>query len=514
MTGSIRWVVGGMLLVAMLSTMVAQSPNTQQPPSGYTLHTNVREVVTDVTVTDHNGNPVHGLSESAFRIFEDGKPQRVGTFSEHTERDSNTAPVETPAGVYSNDVLVHPPRVFNILLIDRVSIDLVDQMYLNQELGKFVAKLPPDVPFAVFARGGDHVIMLANFTSDHQRLLTAIHQAIPRLQAPGYRYMTDSSLLLEISELLAQYPGRKNILWFTGGSSAFLSPDPTSVLGYEDLRPVYDLLDSARIALYPIDARGLEATLSRPSVPQHLTMEDEASATGGQAFFNTNGLAQAAEHIAETDASYYTLTYSPQDVKLDKKWHKVKVEVNGGNYQLSYRRGYFDDGSNLKTPESTGARKRLLQNGDVVPEIRMEPIIFQVRATPADQTPAKPQEVVIHSSPTPPGKGEHAYYLHYSVPLDAFPMQTNGAKDQISLGMGVVAINQYGRLVTRIAQQVTVGLAQEHLDSAPPGTRVSLDQQINLPVGEDFLYLAVWNTKTGRVGTLQMPLAVAKAPKP
>ena len=62
-------------------------------------------------------------------------------------------------------MLVHPPRVFNIILIDRVTIDLVDQMYLNQELGKFVAKLPPGVPFAVFARGGDHVMMLANFTS-------------------------------------------------------------------------------------------------------------------------------------------------------------------------------------------------------------------------------------------------------------------------------------------------------------------------------------------------------------
>jgi VWFA-related protein len=512
MTGSIRWVVGGTLLIAMVSTVAAQSPNTQQPPSGYTLHANVREVVTDVTVTDRNGNPIRGLSESAFHIFDNGKPQRVGTFSEHTEQEPNTGLTETPAGVYSNDVLVHPPRVFNIILIDRVTIDLVDQMYLNQELGKFVAKLPPGVPFAVFARGGDHVMMLANFTSDHQRLLTAIHEAIPRLQAPGYRYMTDFSLLLEISELLQQYPGRKNILWFTGGSSAFLRPDPTSVLGYEDMRPVYDLLDSARIALYPIDARGLEVTLSNSSGLQHLLMEDEANATGGHAFFNTNGLALAAEHLAETDASYYTLTYSPQDVKLDNKWHKVKVEVEG-NYQLSYRRGYFDDGANLKTPESTGERKRLVQNGEVVPEIRMEPIIFEVRATPADQAPAESQGAIIHSSPTPPGKGEHTYYLHYSVPLDAFPMQTSGAKDQISLGLGVVAINQYGRLVTRIAQQVTLGLAQEHLDSAPAGTKVSLDQQVNLPVGEDFLYIAVWNTKTGRVGTLQIPLAVAKAPK-
>ena len=144
----------------------------------------------------------------------------------------------------------------------------------------------------------------------------------------------------------------------------------------------------------------------------------------------------------------------------------------------------------------------------------MEPIIFEVRATPADQAPAETPGAVIHSSPKPPGKDEQAYRLHYSVPLDAFPMQANGAKDQISLGLAVVALNQYGRLVTRVADEVTLALAQQNLDSASTKTRLGVDQQVNLPVGEDFLYVAVWSPKTGRVGTLQIPLAVPKAPKP
>ena len=51
-------------LVLWISTaalpMWAQSPS----PSVYTLHTDVRVVLTDVTVTDVHGNPVHGLDRS------------------------------------------------------------------------------------------------------------------------------------------------------------------------------------------------------------------------------------------------------------------------------------------------------------------------------------------------------------------------------------------------------------------------------------------------------------------
>jgi len=40
--------------------MWAQSPS----PSVYTLHTDARVVLTDVTVTHVHGNPVHGLDRS------------------------------------------------------------------------------------------------------------------------------------------------------------------------------------------------------------------------------------------------------------------------------------------------------------------------------------------------------------------------------------------------------------------------------------------------------------------
>jgi VWFA-related protein len=506
MNAFVRWAVVASSLIVAVSAGNAQSDSQQTPQGGYTLHANAREVVTDVTVTDSKGNPIHGLTESAFHIFDNGKPQHVGTFEEHTGQEPTTPLSEAAGDVYSNAVVLHPPRVFNIILLDTITMNPLDQMYLRQELDHFIQALPPDQPFAIFARNSEHTVMLANFTADHKKLLDAVHYELPRLLPPGYRDYTEIPLLEEICSYLEQYPGRKNVLWFNGGSALELLADPTTFTGQVDLRPLYDELELARVALYPIDARGLVAGKSSSLASQDLLMEDEANATGGHAFFNTNGIALAAKHIADSDSSFYTVTYSPQDVKLDNRWHKVKVEVDGGHYQLSYRRGYFDDGSNLKHAEGPG-RNRLLQNGETVPEVHAEPIVFQVGIKPA--ATGEPH-ATLQASSSPPRKGERAYSLHYSVPMDAITVHTVGGRDQISLGLALLAFNQSGRPVARITEKVTLGVSRERIDASGPSPRIGFTQDINLPQGEDFLYVGVWNIETGRMGTVQIPFAVKK----
>jgi hypothetical protein len=67
------------------STAVAPSP--QQPV--YTLHANKRVVLTDVTVTGRKGNPIHGLNASVFQILDNGRPQDLASFEEHSGPLSN-----------------------------------------------------------------------------------------------------------------------------------------------------------------------------------------------------------------------------------------------------------------------------------------------------------------------------------------------------------------------------------------------------------------------------------------
>ena len=103
-----------------------------------------------------------------------------------------------------------------------------------------------------------------------------------------------------------------------------------------------------------------------------------AQATGGQAFYNNNGLNEITEHVLDSDGSFYTLTYSPSNLYFDKKWHQVRVEVGGASYHLSYRSGYFADGSVREKDQNTGPRTRLLWNGEKlqVSELRDRPMSF------------------------------------------------------------------------------------------------------------------------------------------
>jgi hypothetical protein len=44
-----------------------------------------------------------------------------------------------------------------------------------------------------------------------------------------------------------------------------------------------------------------------------------------------------------------------------------------------------------------------------------------------------------------------------------------------------------------------------------PDARLTFDQQLNLKKDDEYLYLAVWDITSGRLGTLQVPV---HAPKP
>jgi VWFA-related protein len=49
-----------------------------------TIRTGVQIVVVDVNVIDAHGNPVHNLKQSDFSVLENGHPQAINRFEEHS----------------------------------------------------------------------------------------------------------------------------------------------------------------------------------------------------------------------------------------------------------------------------------------------------------------------------------------------------------------------------------------------------------------------------------------------
>jgi VWFA-related protein len=467
-------------------------------------------VLVDVTVTDEKGQTIHGLRASDFQVLDNKKPQRIASFEEH-RADQATPPVQPAraAGVYSNDYLAHPPPTVNVILLDMINIVIEDQGYLLYQLDKLFDQLRPEDQVAVYARTGDASFLLQGFTSDRTLLRKAVRSVIPRFPPLGREYLTDGRLLEQMAFHLEDVPGRKNVLWFSGGSTIYLQPPPLWVRGYQagslqsvpfqSLQPIYDLLESARIAIYPIDVRGLTVGAPPGMLEQHSVMLQAAEATGGRAVIDNNGLALNAAAILHEDGDYYTLTYTPDHLVYNNKWHSIRVNAPGRYVTLRYRRGYFADATPTgMSTKSQRVRTRLVAGGNTVqvPPSARQPIIFEASVT--------------SSAPAGKGKAGLPLTVHYSLPLDAFAQNTVNGKSTVLCGAAVYAFNANGAQVGQHAEKVTFTL-KELVAKQPAERRLPLDVTLAPQKGDVYLLVAAWDMGGGqRRGTLEIPYHVPK----
>ncbi len=515
---------GFFTVLALAGSVASSAQQVASAGAPYTLRTTARAVVTDVLVHDGKGNPIHGLPLAAFHLFDNGKPVTIASFEEHTGNDPAPAvPVASAPGVYTNDPARLPP-VLDIVVIDLVSLDLPDQMFLAYQLERFMKTLPQGIALAVYLRAGSHSVLIQDFTYDRIRLLAAVHRALPHFASLG-SFASGLETLQQIAVDLKALPGRKNVIWFAGSSSLSFNAVGSSPIPNMNVRELFDALETERIAVYPIDARGLTTSVefsvnqpysdfynggpspANPAFFRRALMMDVAKATGGVAYYNTNGLQQAADHVVRNDNSFYTLAYTPGNLQIDNKWHNIKVSAEGRSLHLSYRRGYFADDEHVSRTDQA-PRTRLLAGGKTVqeaPAVRSVPIIFSATVQPFANGLPRPQ------ISGPPSAGNVRYRIHYTLPATAFQRQSSasaaGQTSELTVGVGVLAMNRNGTPLMRKARQSTFEVNETRL-SRNPNTPVEVDQDIDLAKGDTFLYLVAWDPTGERVGTLNIPLQV------
>ncbi len=290
----------------------ATQPLTEQP----LFKTTTRDVVVDVVVTKHDGAPVPGLTKEDFTISENGKPQVIDFFEEHTQSSlASGAPTEMPAmppDARTNIPSTPPAAVVNVLLIDTLNTQVQDQAYVRRQVMDFLAKLQPSTRMAIFVLGSQ-LRYLQGFTSDSSALLAALRdprnglngeknmalktsgdqatdaaglatlqtmqtsmQAIDALQSAladagsrdaGQRARMTLEALTYLGYYLAGVPGRKNLIWFAGSFPVAIFPNadqlarlkrnPTLAAYVSRTKTIADLFTVSKIAVYPISAEGL-----------------------------------------------------------------------------------------------------------------------------------------------------------------------------------------------------------------------------------------------------------------
>jgi VWFA-related protein len=301
----------------------APLPATNQPPQPASansanpnipvFHTTARQVLVDVIVDKKNGDPVSGLPKSDFSVNEDGKPQAIDFFEEHSAAAS--APMAQPAmpplppGAVTNVPSAALSAALYVFLLDSLNTEPQDQAYVREQILAYLHKVDPGTQVAVFSLGSK-LRLLQGFTSDPAVLLTAVSRKqserdamsqnrsdnaddaehIAQLQSmrsngaaalqaaqantSAYSFGAHASMTFEALSALARYlegiPGRKNLIWFSSSFPVVFFPTASemehlknnpNLPGYINrVKETANLFTLSKIAVYPVSGAGIASS--------------------------------------------------------------------------------------------------------------------------------------------------------------------------------------------------------------------------------------------------------------
>jgi hypothetical protein len=370
-------------------------------------------------------------------------------------------------------------------------------------------------PVAIYARPGNASILLQGFTSDPQRLRAAVKKLLPRYPPLGREYMDDIETLHQVAAYLNQLPGRKNVLWLPGGSAILQQPGvPSRDAG--EWRAIYDELETQRIAIYPIDVRGLtmasvslnargQSEVDRTAgMSQHGLMNEVAQATGGRAIYNNNGIANAVAHIVDEDGEYDTLSYSPH------YFFPTTISGTRCEWPCPERATCLAIGVAILPTAPAPCRRRVRREGGWGPMVqqRSRPpagcrFIFEAQIHDGAPT----DSASVHT----PRKGTSPYTVESSLPLDAFNIKNEDGKWKVECGAEIIALNSDGSLITHESKNVTFTLRDEAARH-PAGQELPLEEEVDLAKGDVYIdiyiYVAIFDMGSKRLGALEIPYHV------
>ena len=124
-----------------------------------------------------------------------------------------------------------------------------------------------------------------------------IVDSVNRFQALATSFQQDmiAKYTLNAFDMLARYligiPGRKNVIWFSGGFPLNVEPnvneaDPNDsvVRNDDEVRKTDNLLTRAQVAVYPVDARGLTTDPALNFANSPTNVDSTSGATAANAY--------------------------------------------------------------------------------------------------------------------------------------------------------------------------------------------------------------------------------------
>jgi len=352
----------------------------------FTIDTSV--VIVNVTVLDHDGNPVPNLKAADFELYEDGKLQKLQAvdYQKLTATvlppvtATPTAPPPEPKGynpdaeknaLKSSLLSKYQDRRLMVMLFDFSSMQPAEQIRARNSAIKFLTSqmtTSDSVSIMVFT---SELKTVQDFTSDRDLLIATINKfrigessenagvadTGADSQDVSGQFVADETefnifnsdlklaALEDAARKLGEYPEKKALVYLSSGIQK------NGVDNQSQLRATVNTAIRSNVAFYPIDVRGLSAAVPGGDATQAAaagnnlysgagqnsnrsnfnnqqeTLATLALDTGGKALLDSNDLTEGIRQVQQDFSSYYVLSYASSNTTMDGRYRRIQVKL-------------------------------------------------------------------------------------------------------------------------------------------------------------------------------------------
>ena len=550
-------------VVSLVGSLQAQGPSPSEVPPP-TIRVSTHMVLVDVVVTDKQGKPVPGLRPEDFVVEENGKAQKIATFSKPEE--NTAAPPALPPGIYSNRPQYRSSGgPITVMLLDAVNTPFKDQAYARFQMLKFVKEnLKPNQRMAVLTLTGA-LQVLQDFTSDPQVLYTAlqhfkplenqftpssgtppggpagaIDSAVPfaggatglgpqlsqnimaaqaQLQAfsdvvAGYadeqRVVLTLNALNSLGRILGGLPGRKSVIWVTGDIPLSLIPEDRTVTSAELEEDLPSLstrrVDEHASGNYAATARVLHAEEIRETAARLSSSQIAiypVDARGLTLSTDTDAQEQMREIARETGGRAY----------VNQNEIKVGVERAIEDQTAAYTIGYYPqnkkyDGKyrNIKVKvkrDGVEVQNRRGYFAIDATQVKGYDSREEVASATHDVVPSTMVAFTARVVPAAANKGKVG--LDFLVDASSLSAQDSGGNKQLNATFYATIFMPDGKMGSSLSEKVDQSFDDKtYQQILQHGLQLHMD--MDAPPPNSRVHLAVQDGRTGMVGTINAPV--------
>jgi Ca-activated chloride channel homolog len=262
-----------------------------------------------VSVIDAKGEPVPDLTEGAFQLVEEGRPQKIERFEAETNRPLDLA-----------------------LMVDASMSTFKDVKLETESAAHFIRQVVRSGDTLGVFEFSERVSQLAEFSGDVPQLQAAARRVVPGIGTSMY-----DAVVLGSNELKRRPQGRRRAIVLVTDAG-----ETTSYSRFDDARRAAISSDAL---LYSIVIRPVKNESGRETAGEHalITITDSS---GGAVFIldSLDQLDAMFEKIDRELRTQYLLGYYPNPVPPPGSDRHVQVKVKTGD-TVRYRKEYFTAGA-------------------------------------------------------------------------------------------------------------------------------------------------------------------------